>query len=236
MAEEMDGPEASLVLVDPDRTEALLAALPMPELAQVNALGVDLASRELSLTGMIEEDTGHWFVGVLRYLERHAPGEPVRVLLSTPGGDEAAMFAIHDAIRATSCPVEVLAYGEVCSAGVLLLACGDTRYVLESTALMSHESQGSDEAPGYRASRDRMKYREWQHRYWADLMGRYTPKDARWWLRVTERQAEYWLMGGQAIVEAGLADEVVRTWPAPRSIAARKRTAPFYTHVSGEEA
>jgi ATP-dependent protease ClpP protease subunit len=227
---------ASVFLVDENRTEAILATLPMPELAQVNALGVDLTQRELALTGDIEEDTGHWFVGVIRYLERLDADAPVRVLLSTPGGSEAAMFTIHDAIRATRCPVEMLAYGEVCSAGVLLLSCADRRLVLESTALMSHESQGSEDAGSFSASRDRMKFREWQHRYWAQLMARYTPKDARWWLRTTERQAEYWLLGGGSIVEAGLADEVVVRWPSGRVMPqARKRATPFYAQAEPVE-
>lgn len=203
--------EAPIFVGDPWDDDQVPMGL-APPLAHVHNLGVDLLQREIRLTDEIEEDTGHWFITNLRELERRSQ-EPVRVLLSTPGGDLAAMFSIHDAIRCSPCPVEVMAYGEVCSAGVLLLACGDSRLVTPSTALMSHESHGGEGDLGFRASRDRMKYREWQHRYWSELMGRYTPQDSSWWKTKTERQAEYWLLGGPAIVEAGLADLVVIQWP-----------------------
>lgn len=204
-----------------------------PLLTHKLTLNVDLEQREIYLHDEIEESDGPWFVICLRELERRAKDSPIRVLMSTPGGDVTAMFAIHDAIRATPCPVEVLAYGEVCSAGVLILACADRRLVTPSLALMSHESQGAEGGElGFRASRDRFKFREWQHRYWAELMGRYTPETAAWWLRKTERQAEYWLLGGDAIVAAGLADEVVGLWGQGLPYGFDKRIIPQGNGVS----
>jgi len=212
---------------DVEIVEDLLDEFPIirvPALAHVHNLRVRPRDRELYIQGPIDDETGSRFVRSLRWLESlGAPGAPVRVVLETPGGDEDSMFSIHDAIRATACPVEVLAHGAVCSAGVLILACGDRRLVTQSTALMSHESRGEEGELGFRASRDRMKYREWQHRFWCELMARYTPRDARWWLQKTERQAEYWLLGGEAIVAEGLADAVVDRWPTGRPAPFEKR-------------
>lgn len=204
---------AGVVLESPPQDS--VSTDPAPHLAHKQNLSVDLLIREVYLTGELEEDTGDWFVLVMRELERRCSVSSVRVMLSTPGGSVDAMFSIHDAIRHTPCPVEVLAYGQVCSAGVLLLACGDRRLVTENLVLMAHESRyGEDtEGLGFRASRDRRRFEDWQHYRWAELMGRYTPQEAGWWRRKMERQAEFWLLGGQAIVDEGLADGVAMAWP-----------------------
>lgn len=193
-------------------TEPDLPIVPAPEIAHIENQRFSPAGREIYLDEEIGEDDGVWFIRRLRWLENR-DSSPVRVILATPGGDEAASFQIHDAIRATPCPVEVLAVGDVCSAGVLLLACGDRRLVMESVSVMSHEGTLSDGELGFRASRDRAQFRAWQSQRWCELMARYTPEDAKFWQKTTEKKAEYWLLGGHAIVEAGLADAVIHSWP-----------------------
>ena len=190
---------------------------PAPSLAHFHNLYVLPGSREIHIIDEISDEDGSWFTRCVRWLEGREDGwRSIRVVLNTPGGDVESMFAIHDAMRSTPCAVEVLAVGQVCSAGVLLLACGDRRLVTENLVLMSHESHGGGDAElGFRASKDRRKYEDWQHNRWCELMGRYSPpdKDGDWWKRNTRQQAEYWLLGGAKIVEAGLADEVVEQWP-----------------------
>jgi ATP-dependent Clp protease protease subunit len=186
-------------------------AQPAPALRHINRLAVDVHERIVYL-GEIEEGDGEWFAQAVNHLDGvPGPLRTIEVWLNTPGGDVTAMFAIHDIIRSHP-NIRIHAYGQVCSAGVLLLACGHRRAVTESCVLMSHENRlgGDEEGLGLRAAKDRRKYEDWQHAWWCELMARYTPKDSAWWKRTTERQGEYWLLGGAAIVEAGLADEVVR--------------------------
>lgn len=173
---------------------------------EVHVLNLDFNSktREIFLDGEIEDGTGAWFWAVCRIL---GPGS-ITVHMNTPGGDVDSMYAIHDAIRWHG-DVTIVAYGQCCSAGVLILACAHRRVVGESLVLMSHESSSSGGELGYRAAKDRRKAEDWHHEWWCELMARYTPQDSAWWKRKTERQAEYWLLGGQAIVDAGLADEVL---------------------------
>lgn len=177
---------------------------PAPRLAHELNLGVNWSDRIIHLEGEIESDTGTWLWQVL---DRFSDA-PVKIHMTTPGGDVNSMYSAHDAIRRHG-NVEVTAYGECCSAGVLILACAHKRIVTESLIWMSHESSGSAGELGYRAAKDRRKVDDFQHEYWATLMARYTPNDAAWWKRKTERQAEYWLLGGEAIVAAGCADEVL---------------------------
>jgi len=190
-------------ILDVEEEEILL--VPAPELAHVINLGINWKTRTIHLGGEISTESGEWFWTVLDYLG----ADPVKIHMTTPGGDVDSMYSIHDAIRRHG-NVTMTAYGQCCSAGVLLLACAHTRLVTESLIWMSHESNGYAGGDlGYRAAKDRRKVDDFQHEYWAELMSRYTPEDAAWWKRKTERQAEYWLLGGQAVVDAGCADRVI---------------------------
>ena len=98
--------------------------------------------------------------------------------------------------------------GEVCSAGVLILACAPNRLVTESCVLISHSGRGEVEGT-HEDMKARIKYYDWSELHWADLMARYTPEDASWWKLKTKRESERWYFGGPAIVAAGLADSVI---------------------------
>ncbi len=75
---------------------------------------------------------------------------------------------------------------------------------------MSHEPWGfGDSDLGLRAAKSRRKADDWTHEHWCRLMGKLTPHNSEWWQEKTEREAEYWLLGGEAIVAAGVADRVV---------------------------
>lgn len=177
----------------------------------IDETGIDIAGRTIWLVGELTEEDADWFAKAVRVMVDQSANTPIIVMLNTPGGDVTAMFAIHDLIRSSPCNIRVIAYGEVVSAGVLLLTCGHRRMVSESCVLMSHEPTVGDESDlGLRAAKDRRAWEDWTHTHWCELMARYTPQDAAWWKRKTERKAEYWLLGGQSIVDAGLADGVWR--------------------------
>ncbi len=177
---------------------------PAPRIVHVLEHGVDWENRTVHLNGDITPDLGGWLWGILDYWA----GEPVTLNLSTDGGDVGAMFEMHSAIRRHG-DVTVTAYGLVASAGVLVLAACHRRIVTETIAVMSHESSGYGGDVGYRAAKDRRAYDEWQHKTWCNLMGRYTNRDEKWWDRTTMRKGELWLLGGEEVVEHGLADEVI---------------------------
>ena len=165
----------------------------------------------------IDESTGTWFCEVVDHMNAKADTNSIVLNLNSPGGDVVSMFTIHDAIRLSRRPVRVEAFGQVCSAAVLILACAHERLVSESTCLMSHEPTTGNEALGIRAAKERRKYDDWNHSWWCDLMARYTPRDPTWWKRTTERKAELWKLGGAEIVEAGLADRLLGQTPARES-------------------
>jgi ATP-dependent protease ClpP protease subunit len=181
----------------------------LEELEKIEGASVNPETREIYLED-IEETTGLWFVRVVNYLSEQNY-EPIRIYLNTPGGDVISSFVIHDRIHDDpDITFKVMGTGNVCSAGVLILACADERYVTESCMWMTHQASGFG-SWGLRLdeSQSRRDADDWMESHWCKLMARYTPKTAKQWAKITKDRAEWWLLGGEAIVKEGLADEVV---------------------------
>jgi ATP-dependent protease ClpP protease subunit len=167
---------------------------------------VDYPSRQVWL-GDIEAETGDWFRHILWAMEDSKPGTPITVWLNTPGGHVPSMFQIYDCIVGSPSEITVIGHGEVISAGVLIFVAGHKRLVTDNCVFMSHE--GADfEASGlnYSEMKERKKYWDWTMSRWNELMERHTPYNAAHWKSVTSKKAEFWLLGGQAIVDYGIAD------------------------------
>ena len=165
-----------------------------------------LKHRTVFITDDIDEDTYTKFVSAFKYLEQ--TDEPINILLCTPGGVVTYMFSMYDMMRSSKNEVISIGTGWVCSAGVLLLAGANKRYVTENCVLMSHA--GESEMEGRVTDiEERLKVFKWEEARWCDLMARHTPQDAAQWKQWTKRKSELWYLGGEAIVEAGLADSVL---------------------------
>ena len=194
--------------------ENLQKPVAAPELAHIQDMNVNLKTREIFVSGDITSEFGDWFCCVMRYLESQSSA-PIIVWLNTPGGDMTSMFTFHDLVRASSCEVITIGTGQVCSAGVLMLACGNKRMVTESTTLMSH--RGEEQIIGNLEQMEaQMKVVKWSEEHWAVLMDRYTDetgadgrsRDAKYWFQLGKKSAEWWITGGKAIIAEGIADEI----------------------------
>jgi ATP-dependent Clp protease protease subunit len=188
--------------------------IPVPELAHVDKMDCNVVTREVFVGGEIDEEFGPWFTCVMADLESLSD-DPITIKLDTPGGNETSMFTFHDLVRSSPCHITVVALGQVCSAGVLMLACADMRLVHESTVLMSHRGKG-DVGGDYETIMARTKYVKWSEQHWSRLMDRYTPdevdgqrRDVAFWFNLGKKQPEWWLLGGASIVHEGLADAII---------------------------
>lgn len=145
----------------------------------------------------------------LQYLDKTEG--PIEFWVSTPGGEISNMFGIYDVVRGCRNEVVTIGFGEICSAGVLILAAGDLRYATENAWLMSHPETG--ELAGSNdvfTSELRLKALMRQERRFADIMGRRTRRTARWWMDVHKgRTKELWLSARQ-MVQYGVVDDI---WP-----------------------
>jgi ATP-dependent Clp protease protease subunit len=212
MADEMEVQMDELLTVL--RGSSRNTPVPAPEFSHIENLGVDLEKRELYVMDEIDEAFGSWFTMVMRYLEAQSH-DPITIWLCTPGGSVESMFTFHDIVQTSPCDITIIATGQVCSAGVLMLACGHRRLVTESTILMSHRGEG-EFSGNIEQAEAQLKVMKWQEEHWADLMARYTPdtgpdgraRDQKHWFKLGAKNAEWWIMGGKAIVDEGLADGI----------------------------
>lgn len=67
------------------------------------------------------------------------PSEDViNLLITSPGGDMAACFALIDVIKGSKIPIRTIAIGEAASAALCILMAGHQRVATNYTSLMSH--------------------------------------------------------------------------------------------------
>jgi ATP-dependent protease ClpP protease subunit len=76
------------------------------------------------------------------------PAEDViNLLITSPGGDMAACFALIEVIKGSKIPVRTIAIGEASSAGLCILMAGHQRVATPYTSLMSHAFATGAEGP-----------------------------------------------------------------------------------------
>ena len=178
--------------------------------------------RIISLYGEIDEDQCSEISFSLLALSEMGPlyqetekdeprGEPIKLLISTPGGSASDMFSVYDAIRMVKplCDVETVGLGKVMSAGVLLLAAGSKghRKIGENCRVMIH---GVAAGAGGHVSTlenelEEIKYTQEQY---IKLLARETDMTVSYIKKLINRKINVYLTAAEA-VELGIADEVV---------------------------
>jgi len=138
-------------------------------------------------------------------------GEPIKLLISTPGGSASDMLSVYDAMRMvkTLCDVETVGLGKVMSAGVLLLAAGSKghRKIGENCRVMIH---GVAAGAGGHVSTlenelEEIKYTQDQY---IKLLARETDMTVTYIKKLINKKINVYLTATEA-VELGIADEVV---------------------------
>lgn len=100
-------------------------------------------SRLILLFGEINEKVARETTAQLLALSETSH-EPVRLVISSPGGHVESGDAIHDMIRFVGAPVTVIGTGWVASAGVhiYLAAARERRYCTPNTRFLLHQPMG----------------------------------------------------------------------------------------------
>ncbi len=114
--------------------------------ANILTLRYDINERTIYLIGEINEESTRQFIVVLNFLDNLCH-EPIRIILSCPGGEEEAGYAIYDAIRLANSPVLVDGIGMVASMAAIVIQAGDVRRLSNNAVFMIHH--GSMSLPGH---------------------------------------------------------------------------------------
>ena len=158
--------------------------------------GLDLRQRRVFLQSALdqgkEDDKGQATEHVIRslmYLDK-APG-PIELWLNTPGGNVDQMLALYDVIRNCTNKVTTVAFGEVHSAGVLILVAGDVRRATPNSWMMAHEISFDDSGPLHTVDASLAAIKR-QSRVQNEIMGDRTNHPKDWWAKEIKAKREIW--------------------------------------------
>lgn len=130
---------------------------------------------------------------------------PIELWINTPGGDMGAMFSIYDVLQACRNNVITIGFGEVCSAGGLILVSGDIRMVTRNCIFMHHSPEIGCEYVPVKSAEHRMEFTKKIIDRWLKLLAQHTSHSKRWWKQKME--GELWLTAEQMIQKRhGIAD------------------------------
>src|SRR5574343_416531 len=115
-------------------------------LVEVLEQGVDWKSRTLYLVGAIDDEKTFRFLPLIHLLDESSG--VIKVILSSNGGDEAAGFAIFDALRLCRNRVEIYGFGGIYSIAALIFQGGNARYLAPNAQLMMHNGSMGMDGPG----------------------------------------------------------------------------------------
>jgi len=167
-----------------------------------------LKTRMILIHGAIDEELAERVITETLVLdaENH---DPIKVLVTTPGGMVDVGFAIHDIFRFVASPVYTIGAGFVASMGVpiMLSAPKERRFALPNTRFMMHQPStgAAGQASDIRiTAQEILKVRERLNQLIAEETGQPMEKVAQ------DSDRDYWI-GADEAAEYGLISKVVRS-------------------------
>lgn len=131
--------------------------------------------------------------------------DPIKLIITSPGGDLDAAFLFYDTIRLIKSPVETL--GRYCaSAAAMLLAAGSTRYLMPHAKVMLHlpaGQYGGDTRDIDIWHAEITKYKDKMVDILIECGAKKSPREL-----LTDMDRDFWLEPKEAI-SYGLADKVM---------------------------
>ena len=169
--------------------------------------GVDLEARKIMISESIDEDSVNFYIRAIHKMEENSIS-PIKIYISTYGGDVYEAFALYDAIVMSKCPVEAYCTGKVMSAGTIILCAADKRYATQLTTFMFH-TVSSDGTDGGKLFEDVVNVEETK-RLWSKMLDIYaerTNEKRSYYLRWLKYEDRY--ITSDKAVEMGFIHEVI---------------------------
>jgi ATP-dependent Clp protease protease subunit len=109
-----------------------------------------LAARRIFFADAVMPETAADTIRKLWYLELEAPGKPITLVISSPGGSIDAGFAIWDQAKMLTSPLTTVVTGLAASMGSILSLCAPRgrRFATENARIMIHQPSISDDLTG----------------------------------------------------------------------------------------
>ena len=165
-----------------------------------------LKSRTILVTGTVDQELAEKVITQLFVLDSDSH-DPIRVVISSPGGHVDSGYAIHDVMRCIESPVITIGAGWVASIAVPILFGGDKdkRVSLPNTRFLLHQPSGGagGQASDIRIeAQEIIKIRERINKLISDETGQPVEKIAK------DSDRNFWMNAEEAL-EYGLVSKIV---------------------------
>jgi ATP-dependent Clp endopeptidase proteolytic subunit ClpP len=161
--------------------------------------------KKIYLSGEINDENFSIFSKELTELENDGE-ENVCIELSSGGGDAYAALAFFDRIRISTCSITIVAFGQVASAAVLILAAGKRRIIAPSSWVMVHEDSPEVEGLSVHEAERVVRHHRRLENQWNALLAKTTKTSANRWGRLHKKET---FLTASECVTLGLADEIL---------------------------
>jgi ATP-dependent Clp protease protease subunit len=171
-----------------------------------------LENRRLFISNAIDNETAEEFIRKLWYLEFKDPGEPILVVINSPGGSVDDGFAIWDQVKMIKSPITTLVTGLAASMGSVLSLCADNgrRFATENARIMIHQPRNMGVIRGQASDLDiHAKEIIKTRKKLVDIYVQKTGKDAETIERAIDRDT--WMSSAEA-KDYGLLDKIVSSY------------------------
>lgn len=170
------------------------------------------------MSGEIADGAASLFFISTSVMQIIRPGQPIWIVMKTPGGSASECFALCDMMRAITkkgTAINILGVGEVASAGVALMQMGTKRYSLPLTRYLIHQIRGgSSDEEELSLDEERLEEKKKLNRIYMELISERTGKPIGEILELAKK-TDYWLNTEEAknFGPNGLIDEIVEDYP-----------------------
>jgi ATP-dependent protease ClpP protease subunit len=158
----------------------------------------DPANRRIFIVGDIGEDTLLNVTKALKFLESQSKSL-IQIIISSEGGAAYDMLGLYDIMRASKCHLTTVGLGKIMSAGVLLLAAGDTRVCYPSTQFMIHEVQWASSRAGRGEHENFIQHMNQMDKLYHKLLETQTGTPVSTWMKLVASGKESYLSAVQAL-------------------------------------
>ena len=165
-----------------------------------------LKARTVLVNGQVDQDLAQKVVSQLIALDAES-NEPIKVIVTTPGGHVDSGFAIHDIMKFINSPVITIGAGWVASIGVPIFmgAPKEHRYSLPGTRFLIHQPSGGagGQASDIRIeAQEILKIREKLNKMIAEETGQDVEKIAK------DSDRNFWMSAKEAL-DYGLVTKII---------------------------
>src|SRR3989344_4109291 len=166
------------------------------------------------MSGEIADGSASIFFIFTTFMQITRPGQPIWIVMHTPGGSATECFALCDMMRAIikkGTAINILGVGEISSAGVALMQMGTRRYSLPLTRFLVHQirgGSGSDEEVSQ--DEERLEEKKRLNKIYMELISGRTGMSVKDIVELAKK-TDYWMDAKAArnFGPNGLIDEIV---------------------------